>query len=253
MDRFATVVGGAPRRVSGFEVGYVDHHGVQQRELLKNAVSYEFELAAPARIFRSWPGQRNNTGWWYFATTGKHVGFESWLERDHVMLLDHDPAVTGLASQPFWLFWPSHNRTRSHAPDYFARLADGTGMVIDCRPEGAVRRRDAEAFEATRQACEEVGWCYNLVHEPDLVYAANVWWLSGYRHPRYRNTPIEVAAREVFSPPRTLLSAAEELGEPLAAFPVLYHLLWTGELVADMARPLSEHTVVSAAVEGREA
>jgi hypothetical protein len=24
---------------------------------------------------------RSFAGWWYFATTGAHVGFESWLER----------------------------------------------------------------------------------------------------------------------------------------------------------------------------
>ena len=34
-------------------------------------------------------------GWWYFATTGAHVGFESWLERDHLMLMDFDPDVRG--------------------------------------------------------------------------------------------------------------------------------------------------------------
>lgn len=33
------------------------------------------------------------------------MGFESWLERDHVMLLDFDAAVVGIASQPFRLFW----------------------------------------------------------------------------------------------------------------------------------------------------
>ena len=35
----------------------------------------------------------------------EHVGFESWLERDHVMLMDFDPGITGIASQPFWLHW----------------------------------------------------------------------------------------------------------------------------------------------------
>lgn len=37
--------------------------------------------------------------------TGGHVDFESWLERDHVMALDFDAAVVGIASQPFWLRW----------------------------------------------------------------------------------------------------------------------------------------------------
>ena len=67
---------------------------------------------------------------------GRHVGFESWLERDHLMLLDFDPAVTAVASQPFWLWWTAADgHGPPHAPDYFARRADGTGIVVDCRPE----------------------------------------------------------------------------------------------------------------------
>ena len=31
------------------------------------------------------------------------MGYESWLERDQVMWLDWDQAVTGIASQPFRL------------------------------------------------------------------------------------------------------------------------------------------------------
>jgi hypothetical protein len=34
-----------------------------------------------------------------------HVGYELWLERDHVMLLDFDRDMVGIASQPFWLLW----------------------------------------------------------------------------------------------------------------------------------------------------
>jgi hypothetical protein len=34
-----------------------------------------------------------------------HVGFESWLERDHAMLLEFDPGVVGFSSQPFRSWW----------------------------------------------------------------------------------------------------------------------------------------------------
>ena len=40
-----------------------------------------FEEALPARPFRFEKGLRSFAGWWYFATTGAHVGFESgWSE-----------------------------------------------------------------------------------------------------------------------------------------------------------------------------
>ncbi|GAA2632665.1 hypothetical protein GCM10010307_26280 [Streptomyces vastus] len=31
----------------------------------------------------------------------RHVGFESWLERDHAISMDFEPRVTWSASQPF--------------------------------------------------------------------------------------------------------------------------------------------------------
>lgn len=56
----------------------------------------EFEAGLPVRGFPSYRGQRHFPGLYWSATTGGHVGFESWLERDHAMLLDFTPEVTGL-------------------------------------------------------------------------------------------------------------------------------------------------------------
>jgi len=44
------------------------------------------------------------SGRWWSATDGRHVGSESWLERD-LMLLDFHPTVIAIGSQPFWLRW----------------------------------------------------------------------------------------------------------------------------------------------------
>ena len=119
-----------------------------------------------------------------------HVGYESWLERDHLMWLDWDRAVTGIASQPFWLSWTEpEGKARSHVPDFFAGAADGSAVVVDCRPADAARPRDLAAFEATRRACGLVGWEYRLVGAPDPIVTANLRWLAGYRHPRHGIPP----------------------------------------------------------------
>ena len=86
--------------------------------------------------------QRYSPGLWWSSTTGGHVGYESWLERDHLMLLDFDPAVVRIASQPSWLFWDDEasGRRRSHPRDYFAWLADGR---TDGRTWSPTRSRSA--------------------------------------------------------------------------------------------------------------
>jgi hypothetical protein len=74
------------------------------------------------------------------------------------MLLDFDPDVVAVSSQPFCLTWAGRLRARRHVPDFFARQADGSAVVIDVRPDELVGADDAEVFAATQRACAAVGW-----------------------------------------------------------------------------------------------
>ncbi|MDH6130499.1 hypothetical protein P3T39_007496 [Kitasatospora sp. GP82] len=82
------------------------------------------------------------------------VSCESRLERDHAMLLDFDPLVLALVSQPFRLFWPGPRVRRGHVPDFFARLSDGTPVLVDVRPDDQIEPDDAEAFAASARAVD---------------------------------------------------------------------------------------------------
>ena len=80
--------------IAAFEVGYVCGDGAEHRVPLAEALAVGFEQGLPVRRFASQQGQRHLSGLLWSATTGGHVGFESWLERDHLLALDFDPAVT---------------------------------------------------------------------------------------------------------------------------------------------------------------
>ncbi|MFE9397002.1 TnsA-like heteromeric transposase endonuclease subunit [Streptomyces flavidovirens] len=136
------------------------------------------------RPFRWSRGEHHFAGWYWSVTTRQHVGFESWQERDRLLLMDFDPAVAGIASQPFWLHWHDGERERRHAPDYFVRRADGSAVVVDVRADDRIEPKDAEAFEVTRPACAQIGWDSERVGVPEAVLLANVRRLSRYRHPR---------------------------------------------------------------------
>jgi hypothetical protein len=102
---------------------------------LAQARAVPLEQGTLIRRFTSRKGQRHLSGLWWSATTGGRAGFESWLEHNHVLHLDFDPSVMGIASQPFWLHWiDAAGRTVSHAQDFFARRSDGSAVVVDCRP-----------------------------------------------------------------------------------------------------------------------
>ena len=166
---------------AGVEVEFIGADGTRRREPLSSCWNVAFERVAPVRGFASFRGQRNRPGLWWFATTGEHVGHESWLERDRLMALDADPEVVGVAAQPMWLRWTGESgRLVRHAPDYFARRVDGTAVVIDVRPDQRIGEKDAAVFAATGRLCAQVGWEYQRAGELGAVHAANLRWLSGY-------------------------------------------------------------------------
>lgn len=116
---------------------------------LSDAWMVPFENSLPIRRPAAYKGQHNFAGLWWCATNQRHVGFESWCERDQLMRLDFDPDVTGMASQPFRITLPESLPQTSHVPDYFARQTDGTGVVIDVRPDALVKAADSDVFDAT--------------------------------------------------------------------------------------------------------
>ncbi|SFQ27262.1 TnsA-like heteromeric transposase endonuclease subunit [Amycolatopsis rubida] len=243
------IPGAAPVAAERFEVSWLDADGVEQRgPLAEVAGAVAFEATPAVRSFPSYKGQRNFPGLYWSATVGGHVGFESWLEREHAMLLDFDPQITGYASQPMWLFWPEATasgvrRWRSHAPDFFARRSDGTGVLLDCRPANRIKPRDRATFDITAEAAAAVGWDYEVVDAPDPVLLANVRWLAGYRHPRFAAEAAREARgpalRTMFSRPRPFLEGVRRVGDPIAVLPIAYHLLWRHQLECELATPMT--------------
>ncbi|MFD4393105.1 TnsA-like heteromeric transposase endonuclease subunit [Streptomyces sp. NPDC058486] len=228
--------------LTAFELDFqVD--GVRRRMPLGACWDRRFEAAEPVREFSWHKGARGFAGWYYSVTVRDHVGYESWLERDRLVLLDRAPEVVAVASQPFWLHWHDGTRKRRHAPDYFVRLADGRGRVVDVRAEDEMDEDTREAFAATEDACRAVGWEFEWAGRPDPVFMANVRWLARYRRARC-GRPDWVAARlaEVFREPNGLWEGAGLVGDRLQVLPVLFHLLWSGVLKTDLVGGLMERT-----------
>ena len=155
-----------PLANGGFEVSYVPDDGAEHRVPITQAAwAVPLEHGSPVRRFTSRKGQRHLSRLWWSATTGGHVGFESWLERDHLLNLDFDPTVVGIASQPFWLHWIDAGQAglaRAGLLRPPKRWLGGGGRPVERR-----RPRDVAKFEATARACALAGWEYRLLGEAD--------------------------------------------------------------------------------------
>ena len=178
--------------------------------------------------------------------------YESWLGRHYIIEADRDSRVMGIAGQPFALTWPSGKRDVRHVPDLFCRALDGSGTVTDCRP---VRKAD-DAFrykcDVTAAVCGLIGWEFRLVGEPDPVWAANLRWLAGYRHPRFASPELEELLTGAFCKPMPLGEAARQVGDSIRVLPVLFHMLWLGRLTGNLSATLGYGTVLAASTDPLE-
>ena len=236
----------------GIQLVYADDRDCRHAVTLEAASAIDFGQVRPFRKPPAYRGQRNFPGWWWSATTRSHVLYESWLERHHIIEADRDARVTGIAGQPFELIWTEGNKQRRHVPDLFCRMLDGKGVVIDRRPVSKGDEDFRLKTAITAGACTAIGWTFCVVGEPDPVWAANLRWLAGYRHPRFGDEHLESKLLELFACPQTLGKAAQQAGDPIRVRPTLYHLLWRGRLNGELDRPLGETSVLTSCADPLE-
>jgi hypothetical protein len=216
----------------------------------------EFECVAPYRRVRSYRGQRSYCGGWWLETSKRHVTFESWCERDHLIALDFDPEVAAVAAQPFSLsFELSDGSRREHVPDFFVRMVNGAAAVVDVRPDNLIGVMDAAKFVATAELCTWHGWAYRRVGEMPSPWMDNVRWLAGYRHDRVCTASIADAVRVITAAASAAIPLgllADQVGERVVVLPSIFHMLWRQQLLADLGSAwLSFRTPVTLAGGGR--
>lgn len=173
------------------------------------------------------------------------IPFESLLERQALTVLDHDPAVVAISAQPFALLWPrSTSGPTFHVPDFFIRLADGSGCVVDVRPAARIDTRAEEQFTRSRAEAGRAGWDYRIFSGLKQPTLATLTFLACYRFDRCRPAP-GLADRLVawFAQPTPLGRGAAALaaseGMPSSEVLVgLYSLLWHQRLRLDFSQPL---------------
>ncbi|MEU6260432.1 TnsA-like heteromeric transposase endonuclease subunit [Streptomyces sp. NPDC047043] len=208
----------------------------------------DFAESGPWRQVRSVHGQRHYSGTYMSATTGGPVVYESRLELARLLLADFDPVVREIYGQPCHLVARFGDRVRRYVPDFLLVTRSGTARVVNVKP--ADRLADpkvAQALAWPRGLVERRGWEYEAWSGADPVMLANVRFLAAYRRPGV------VAERDVHAAWRSVrdgdeLAVAERRlagGRPAHEVrPALMALLWAGQLVTDLSRPLSGDSVL---------
>jgi hypothetical protein len=205
----------------------------------------------PVREFRAYRGRRHYSGWYWSATTGRHVVYESRLELARILLADQDPNVVAIAAQPLLLEGFDGVRVRRHVPDLLLGTAGGGVLLVDVK--AASRLADpvvAEQFAWMRRVCGQHGVPFDVWSGTDAVWLENIRFLAGYRRANLISgdlvTPVLDAAvrHSTIGQVERALDGRQRRG---LVRPVILHLLWTGALTAKLTTPLSLGTEISTA------
>ena len=86
-----------PNGEDGFDAVFVTASGEERRVPWRCLPQVVDEIGGQAWLFRSFRGQRY-PGWYWSATLGWRIGFESWVARDHLVALNFDQDVVDIVS-----------------------------------------------------------------------------------------------------------------------------------------------------------
>jgi len=219
--------------------------------LLEWVSTEDLRSARPVRVFRSFRGQRHYSGWYWSASTGHHVVYESRLELARLLIADQDVEVTGIVGQPFLMQGRDGPRVRRHVPDFVLLMADGSTRVVDVKPEDRLEDpKVAAQFAWTRGVCESVGWGFEVWSGADPTLIANLRFLAGYRRAELVDRPLCVTVMSHVQGQESieqLQARVARPGEQDRSRSAILHLLWRGELVADLTSCLTSLTAVARA------
>lgn len=189
----------------------------------------------PVRMSKAYKDRPNYAGYYWAATTERHHWFESLYEKLALTALDRDPDVVGMVTQPFEIIWASPRK--SHFPDILVERADRSRVLVDVRPRGRIRPKDAETFARTSALCELLEVEYRLFADLTQVEVLNLRFLAGYRYARWRcPDPIAAALATHAGEVRTLREWLPSLeGTEFPSRGLLLAALWHGALAVDLS------------------
>lgn len=197
----------------------------------------------PWRVFRWRQGQAYYSGWYWSATTGGHVVYESRLELARLLLADFDSQVTAIAAQPFLVAAPFQGRTRRHVPDFLLIGRDGGVRVVNLKPADQLAVPKVDALGWAGEVFTARGWRHEIWSGTVPVLLANVRFLAGYRYADRVDAGLVTAmmqqAHEAVGVGELEDAWPGQAGDARAA---VLHLIWRGVFRADLSVPLSAAT-----------
>jgi hypothetical protein len=233
------------RAGGGLEASWVTRRGEACRGTLADIARLSPSDFTPVRVPHNTRHQSQRPSLFLFSTTGEHVWCRSRLAERNLLHLDFDPQVAAVCAEPF-LLHHSPRTLRGRAPDFLGLTAAGERVVFDVvGPRRAQQKATLQYLRRMSGACDALGWEHRVLGEPDPVATRNLYWLKGYSAPPPFLDEFASDLLRRCATPQTLGRLVAQAGPSALVRPVLFHLLWTRALSADLSALLSQTTLIT--------
>lgn len=162
----------------------------------------------------------------------------------NLLLLDFDPQVRWIVSQPLRLHFMTQAKKRSHVPDILVRADDGLRIIDVSLPH---RRADPDVrlrHEVLAEAATISGVAYEIRGVPEPIRLRNIRLLSAHRVVPWGFEEYASRVRARLDRPRALGEIETAVGPATMVRPVILHLIWKHALECDLDCSLTEETVL---------
>lgn len=175
--------------------------------------------------------------------------YESLLELERLWFADFDTGVVWIATQPFEITGRVGGKSKRHIPDLMLQMRDGRIRVVDVKPASRVDLPDVAAvFDWTSRVCDDLDWDYEVWSGEPATRLAHIRFLGSIRRGELADSAVVTLIMDVFRDGQSvadILVAVSRLGPTQSQTrTALIYLLWNQVLTYDLARPLTDLTVL---------
>jgi hypothetical protein len=182
------------------------------------------------------------------------VHCESGIERDFAYMLEYDPMVVSYEEQPCKISYIFDQEEHFYIPDFAVYWRNQQPSLVECKPASKLDEpENLRKWTAARLWCKQNHYTFMLVTDTALrklgSLLSNVKLLTGHGHQRITPQAKEYLLRTVQAENRTLsvaelVECTKQQLTPDAVRTCVWHLLYTGELCADLTKPLNVITTL---------
>ena len=198
---------------------------------------------------------RSVTGKFASLKNGRSISFESTLERDLFLSLEFDPLVSTYEEQPLVITGEVDGQRTKYTPDCLTTHTDDTQVIIEVKYQTDLEKADDDLTRRLRLAetyAEQYEMQFRVLTELDIrgTKLDNQKFIYRFSSPPKNLDEVAPSIKSVLKQPMPLNGLLSTLSTDRlkqASFsPVIWHLVFTGELGIDINSPITGNTLIGA-------